>query len=141
MSHYIFEGNAYKYILTDVHVASRLKVSRALGNKNQVSLHLYWKYLFKYAKSWLFYNWSEFNCELTKLIEKYNADVRRRTTKYSHTHTTLVKLFNKDMTIKKLCELMDAQELLDPAKITTSWVKNLNSTVSKVNSAKPHYYY
>lgn len=78
---------------------------------------------------------------MTKLIEKYNADVRRRTTKYSHTHTTLVKLFNKDMTIKKLCELMDAQELLDPAKITARWVKNLNSTVSKVNSAKPHYYY
>ena len=141
MSHYIFEGNAYKYILTDAHVASRHKVSRALGNKNQGRLHLHWKHLFKYAKSWLCYNWSEFNPELTKLIEKYNADVRKGTTKYNHTHRTLVKAFNKDMTIKQLCELMDAQELLDPAKITASWVKNLNNTVSKVNSAKPHYYY
>lgn len=72
------------------------------------------------------------------MIEKYNAHVQRGTTKYNHTHTTLVKAFDKDMTIKQLCELMHAQELLDPAKITARWVKNLNSTVSKVNSAKPN---
>ena len=40
MPHNVFEGNTYKYILTDINVASRYKVARPLGPKHQVKLHL-----------------------------------------------------------------------------------------------------
>ena len=42
LSHNVFEGNTYKYMLTGVHVASRYKIARALGTK-KVLLHLCWK--------------------------------------------------------------------------------------------------
>ena len=31
---------------------------------------------------------------------------------------------------------MDAQEIQDPEKVLTIWVKNLNSTVNKMNNTK-----
>ena len=31
---------------------------------------------------------------------------------------------------------MDAQELQDPKKVSTIWVKNLNKTVNKMNNTK-----
>ena len=43
MSHNLFEGNTYKYILTGINIASRYKVARPLMTKNQVKLHLCWK--------------------------------------------------------------------------------------------------
>ena len=41
MSHNLFEGNTYKYILTGINVASRHKVARPLRTKNKAKLHLY----------------------------------------------------------------------------------------------------
>ena len=36
--------------------------------------------------------------------------------------------------VKLLFKLVDAQELQDPEKVSTIWVKNLNKTVNKMNN-------
>ena len=83
----VFEGNTYKYILTNIQVASRYKVARPLGTKksSEVALELKAIYkkgsLFKYPKIFKCDNGSEFKNEVTKLLEKRNADIRRATTK------------------------------------------------------------
>ena len=70
---------------------------------------------------------------MTKLLEKHNVEIRRATTKYKHTHTAFVEAFNKELA-KLFFKLMDAQELQDPEKVSTIWVKNLKKIVNKVNN-------
>ena len=124
MPHNLFEGNRYKYILTGINVASRYKVARPLKTKksNEVVFVLEVIYrkgdVFKYLKVFQCDNGSEFKREVTKLLEKYNVDIRRATTKYKHTHTTSVEAFNKEL-IKLLFKPMDAQELQGPEKVST----------------------
>ena len=72
---------------------------------------------------------------MTKLLEKHNVDNRRATTKYKHTHTAFVEAFRKELA-KLLFKPMDAQELQDPEKVSTIWVKNLNKIVNKMNNTK-----
>ena len=69
-------------------------------------------------------NGSEFKGEVTKLLEKHNVEIRRATTKYKHTHAAFVKAFNKELG-KLLFKPMEAEELQDPEKVSTIWVKNL----------------
>ena len=73
---------------------------------------------------------------MTKLLEKHNVDVQRVTTKYEHTHRTFVEAFNKELP-KHLFKPMYAQELQDHEKVSTIWVKKLNSIVNKMFNAKP----
>ena len=70
---------------------------------------------------------------MTKLLEKHNVGIQRATTKYKHTHTAFVEAFNKELA-KLLLKPMDAQELQDPEKVSTIWVKNLNKTVNQMNN-------
>ena len=139
MPHKLFERNTYKYILTGIDVASRYKVARPLRTKksSEVAFVLEGIYkkgsVFKYPKAFQCDNGSEFKNEVTKLLEKHSVDIRRATTKYKHTHTILVKAFNKEL-VKLLFKPMDAQELQDPEKVSTIWVKNLNKTVNKLNN-------
>ena len=139
--HNIFEGNTYKYILTGVDVASRYKVTRALRTKkaNEVAFVLEAIYkkggVFKYPRVFQCDNGSEFKSEVTKLLEKHNVDIRRATAKYKHTHTTIVEAFNKEFA-KLLLKLMDGQGLQDSEKVSTIWVKNLNSIVNKMKNTK-----
>ena len=56
------------------------------------------------------------------------------TTKYKNTHTAYVEPFNKELT-KLLFKQMDAQELQDPGKVSTIWVKNLDPAVKRMNNA------
>ena len=44
-----------------------------------------------------------------------------------------MEVFNKELT-KLLRKPVDAQELQDPEKVSTIWVKNLNKTVNKMNN-------
>ena len=67
------------------------------------------------------------------MLEKHNVEIRRATTKYKHTHTAFVEAFNKELA-KLFFKLMDAQELQDPEKVSTIWVKNLKKIVNKVNN-------
>ena len=139
MPHNVFEGNTYKYILTGIDVASRYKVARPLRTKksSEVAFVLGAIYkkggVFKYPKTFQCDNGSEFKNEVTKLLEKHNVEIRRATTKYKHTHPAFVEAFNKELA-KLLFKPMDAQELQDPEKVSTIWVKNLNKTVNKMNN-------
>ena len=70
---------------------------------------------------------------MTKLLEKNKVQIRRATTKYKHTllqHTAFVEAFNKEF------KPMDAQELQDPEKVSTIWVKNLSKIVNKMNNTE-----
>ena len=89
--------------------------------------------LFKYPKTFQCDNGSEFHKEVTKLLEKENVDIRRETTKYKHIYTAFVEVFNKELA-KLLFKLIDAQELQDPEKVSTIWVKNLNKIMNKMNN-------
>ena len=88
--------------------------------------------VFKYPKVFQCDNGSEFKNEVTKLLEKHNVDIRRATTKYKKTHTALVEASNKELE-KLLFKAMDPQELQDPEKVSTVWVKILNKIVNKMN--------
>ena len=46
-----------------------------------------------------------------------------------------MEAFNKELA-KLLFKPMDAQELQDPEKVSTIWVKNLNEIVKKMNNTK-----
>ena len=61
--------------------------------------------------------------------------IPRATTKYKYTHIAFVEAFNKELA-KLLFKLIDAQELQDPEKVSTIWVKNLNKIVNKMNNVK-----
>ena len=136
MPHNLFEGNTYKYALTGVDVSSRYKVARPLRTKksSEVAFVLEAIYeksgVFKYPITFQCDNGSEFENQVPKLLEKHNVEIRRATTKYKHTHTAFVEAFNKELA-KLLFKPMDAQELQDPEKVSTIWVKNLN----KMNNA------
>ena len=103
MPHNLFEGNTYKYILTGIDVASTYKVARPLRTKksSEVAFVLEGIYkkggVFKYPKTFQCDNGSEFKNEVTKLLEKHNAGIRRATAKYNHIHTTFLEAFNKDL--------------------------------------------
>ena len=91
--------------------------------------------MFKYPKTFQCDNGSELKNEVTKLLEKHNVEIRRATKKYKHTHVAFVEAFIKELA-KLLFKPMDAQELQDPEKVSTIWVKNLNNIVNKVNNTK-----
>ena len=139
MPHNLSKRNTYKYILTGIDVASRYKVARPLRTKksSEVTFVLEAIYkkdgVFKYPKTFQCDNESEFKNEVTKLLEKHKVEIRRATTKYKHTHTAFVEASNKELA-KLLFKPMDAQELQDPEKVSTIWVKNLNKTVNKMNN-------
>ena len=141
MPHNLFEGNTYKYILTGIGAASRYKIARPLRTKksSEVAFVLEASYkkggVFKYPKTFQFDKGSEFKNEVTKFLEKHKVEIRSPTIKYEHTHTASVETFNKEL-VKLLFKPMDAQELQDPEKVSTIWVKNLNKAVNKMNNTE-----
>ena len=92
--------------------------------------------VFKYPKTFQCDNESEFKNEVTKLLKKHKVEIRRATTKLKHNHTAFVDAFNKELE-KLLFKPVDVQELQDPEKVSTIWVKNLNKAVSKMNNTEP----
>ena len=66
-------------------------------------------------------NGSEFKGEVTKMLEKNEAKIRRVTTKYKHTHTAFDEALNKILA-ERLFKVQDAQELNDPEKVSSRWV-------------------
>ena len=56
--------------------------------------------------------------------------------KIKHTHAAFVDAFNKELA-KLFLKPMDAQELQDPEKVSTIWVKDLNEAVNKISSTVP----
>ena len=52
--------------------------------------------------------------------------------KYVHTHTAFVEALNKILA-ERLFKVQDAQELNDPEKVSSRWVKYLYGLVDKLN--------
>ena len=91
--------------------------------------------MFKYPKVFQCDNRPEFKNEVIHLLEKHNVENRGAITKHKHTHTAFVEVFNKELA-KLLFKPMDAQEVQDPQKVSTIYVKNLNKIVNKMNNTK-----
>ena len=77
-------------------------------------------------------NGSEFKGDVTKMLEKNEVKIRRVTTKYKHTHTAFVEDLNKILA-ERLFNVQDAQELNDPEKVSSMWVKHLYELVDELN--------
>ena len=122
-------GNKYIYILAGIDAASRYKVARPLRNKQERDVAEMIADIYKvgpltYPKIFQCYNGSEFKGEVTKMLEKNEVKIQRVTTKYKHTHTAFVEVLNKILA-ERLFKVQDAQELNDPEKVSSRWVKNL----------------
>ena len=135
-------GSKYKYILSGIDVASRYKIARPLRTKKASDVAFLLKTIYEnkqipltYPKIFQCDNGSEFKAEVNKLMEKNGVEIRRTTTKYKHTHTAFVESLNKVLS-EKLFKIQDAQELNDPEKVATTWVKHLYSLVDKMNDTE-----
>ena len=133
-------GNKYKYILAGIDVASRYKVVRPLTSKHAKDVADMIADIYKigsltYPKIFQCDNGSKFKAEVTKLLEKHEVRIQRTTTKYKHTHTAFVEALNKILA-ENIFKVQDAQELNDPNKVSSTWVKDLYGLVDKLNDTE-----
>ena len=133
-------GNKYKYILSGIDAASRYKVAGPMRTKQAKDVAEMIADIYKvgpptFPKIFQCDNGSEFKGEVTKLLEKHEVKIRRVTTKYNHTHTAFVEALNKVLA-EQLLKVQDAQELNDPKKISSTWVKHLYGIVERLNDTK-----
>ena len=133
-------GSKYKYILAGIDSASRYKVARPLRTKQarnvaEMIADIYKVGPLKYPEIFQCDNGSEFKGEVTKMLEKQEVKICRVTTKYKHTHTAFVEALNKILA-ERLFKVQDAQELNDPEKVSSRWVKYLYGLVDELNSAE-----
>ena len=66
------------------------------------------------------------------MLEKNEVKIQQVTTKHKHTHTAFVEALNKILT-ERLFKVQDAQELNDPEKVSSRWVKHLYGLVDELN--------
>ena len=130
-------GSKYKYILAGIDAASRFKVARPLRTKQaknvaEMIADIYKVGPLKFPKTFQCDNGSEFKGEVTKMLEKNEVKIRRVTTKYKHTQTAFVEALNKILA-ERLFKVQDAQELNDPEKVSSRWVKHLYELVDELN--------
>ena len=133
-------GSKYKYILAGTDAASRYKVVRPLRTKQardvaEIIADIYKVGPLKYTKIFQCDNGSEFKGDVTKMLEKNEVKIRRVTTKYKHTHTAFVEALNKILA-ERLFKVQDAQELNDPGKVSSRWVKHLYGLVDGLNDTE-----
>ena len=133
-------GSKYKYILAGIDAASRYKVARPLRTRQaknvaEMIADIYKIGPLKYPKIFQCDNGSEFKGEVTKMLEKQEVNIRRVTTKYKHTNTAFVEALNKILA-ERLFKVQDAQELNDPEKVSSRWVKHLYGLVDKLNNTE-----
>ena len=69
------------------------------------------------------------------MLEKHGVRIRHSMTKYKHTHTTFVETLNKVLA-ERLFKVQDAQELNDPNKVSSIWVRHLYGLVDKLNDTE-----
>ena len=130
-------GSNYKYILARIDATSRFKVTRPLRTKQardvaEVITDIYKVSPLTYPKIFQCDNGSEFKGEMTKMLEKHQVKIQQVITKYKHTHTAFVEALSKILA-DRLFKVQDAQELNDPEKVSTTWVKHLYGLVDKLN--------
>ena len=130
-------GSKYKYILAGIDAASRYKVAGPLRTKQvrdvaEMIAKIYKVGPLKYPKIFQCDNGSEFKGEVTTMLEKNEVKIQRVTAKYKHTHTAFVEALNKILA-ERLFKVQDAQELNDPEKVSSRWVKHLYRLVDELN--------
>ena len=130
-------GSKYKYILAGIDAASRYKVTRPLRTKQAHDVAEKIADIYKvgpltYPKIFQCDNGSEFKGDVTKMLEKNEVKIQRVMTKYKHTHTAFVEALNK-IFAERLFKVQDAQELNDPEKVSSRWVKHLYGLVDELN--------
>ena len=130
-------GSKYKYILAGIDAASRYKVTRPLKTKQAHDVAEMIADIFKvgpltYPKIFQCDNGSKFKGDVTEMIEKNEVKIPRVMTKYKHTHTAFVEALNKILA-ERLFKVQDAQELNDPEKVSSRWVKHLYGLVDELN--------
>ena len=69
------------------------------------------------------------------MLEKHGVKIHRVTTKYKHTHTAFVEALN-EILAERLFKVQDAQELNDPERVSSRWVKHLYGLVDKLNDTQ-----
>ena len=72
---------------------------------------------------------------MTKILEKQEVKIQRVMMKYKHTHTAFVEALNKILA-ERLFKVQDAQELNDPEKVSSRWVKHLYGLVDELNNTE-----
>ena len=130
-------GNKYKYILARIDAAFRYKVARLLRTKQardvaEMIADIYKVGPLTYPKIFQCDNGSEFKGEVTKMLEKQEVKIQQVTMKYKQTHTAFVKALHKILA-ERLFKVQDAQELNDPEKVSSRWVKHLYGLVDELN--------
>ena len=133
-------GSKYEYIPAGIDAASRYKVARPLRTKQvkdvaEMIADIYKVGPLMYPKIFQCDNGSEFKGDVTKMIEKNGVKIRRVTTKYKHTHTAFVEALNKILA-ERLFKVQDTQELNDPEKLSSRWVKHLYELVDELNDTE-----
>ena len=129
--------NKYEYILAGIDAASRYKVVRPLRTKQardmaEMIADIYKVGPLTYPSIFQCDNGIEFKGEVTEMLEKQEVKIKRVTTKYKHTHTAFVEALNKIL-IDRLLKVQNAQELNDPEKVSSRWVKHLYGLVYELN--------
>ena len=129
-------GNKSKCILSGIDVTSRYKVVRPLRTKQAKDVadmiaNIYKVGPLTYSKIFRCDNGGEFKAEVTKMLEKHEVGIQCAMTKYKHTHTAFVKDLNKILA-ENLFKVQDAQELNDPNKVPSTWVKHLYGLVDNL---------
>ena len=124
--------NKYKY--SGIDVASRYKVARPMKTKQAKDVADMIADTYKvngiFSKIFQCDNGSEFKAEVTKMLEKYEVTKRHTMIKYKNTHTTFVGVLNK-IHAEQQFKVQDAQELNDPEKVSSTWVKHLYGLVDE----------
>ena len=133
-------GSKYKYILAGIDAASRYKVARPLRSKQardvaEIIADIYKVGPLKYPKIFQCDNGSEFKGEVTKMVEKQEVKIRPVTTRYKYTHTAFVEALN-EILAERLFKVQDAQELNNPEKVLSRWVKHLYGLVDELNDTE-----
>ena len=133
-------GSKYEYILAGIDAASSYKVARPLRTKQahdvaEMIADIYKVGPLTYPKIFQCDNGSEFKGDVTKMLEKNEVKIRRVTMKYKHTHTAFVGALNKILA-ERLFKVQDAQELNDPEKVSSRWVKHLYGLVDELNDTE-----
>ena len=133
-------GSKYKYILAGIDAASRYKVVRPLRTKQahdvaEMIADIYKVGPLTYPKIFQCDKGSEFKGDVPKMLEKNEDKIQRVTTKCKHTHTAFVKALNKILA-ERLFKVQDAQELNDPEKVSSRWVKHLYGLADELNNTE-----
>ena len=126
--------------MSGIDVASRFKVTRPLKTKQakdvaEMIADIYKVGSLTYPKIFQCDNGSEFKAEVTKMLEKHEVSIQPAMAKYKHTHTAFIEALNKILA-ENLFKVQDAQELNDPDKVSSTWVKHLYELVDKLNDTE-----